>query len=328
MLVAQDSREHTMTSHHYNSGSQERICLFGFGAQGRAWAQNLKDRGGNPVVCLRPGSERIVAAREAGLLVVTDPVAAAAECEIAALMIPDAAQPGFYREVLKEALPKHAAIAFAHGFALHTRQIEPRSDLDALLIAPLAHGDAVRRAAIEGNGTACVVAIAQDATGRARQRADALVAGVCGSGPAIPATVAEEVEIDLFAEQAVLCGGIPELARAAFETLTAAGYNEQIAYHCCLRELSPIVELMHRFGIAGMRDRISDTARYGALTRGPRVIDDRVRDTLADMLGEIRSGAFSRELIGEAKSGWKRTEETRAEERRHLLEQLHRRLNG
>ncbi len=318
-----------MTSHHYNTpAGQERICLFGFGAQGRAWALNLKDRGFNPAVCLRPGSERIASAREAGLLVVTDPVAAAAACDIAALMIPDAAQPRFYREVLEGALPEHAAVAFAHGFALHTRQIVPRADLDALLVAPLAHGDAVRRAAVEGEGTACVLAVAQDATGRAKQRAESLASGVCGRGPAIGASVAEEVEIDLFAEQAVLCGGLPELVRSAFETLVAAGYNEEIAYHCCLRELRPIVELMHRHAISGMRDRISDTARYGALTRGPRVIDGRVRESLDGLLREIRSGAFSRELIGEAEAGWRDTERAREKDRGHPLEEIHRRLNA
>jgi ketol-acid reductoisomerase len=258
-----------------------------------------------------------------GFSVETDPAAAAREAEILCLLIPDAEQPAFYEAHLAPCLPKGAALLFAHGFAVHYGQIRPRPDLDALLAAPLAHGDTLRREVAEGGQVPCVMAVAQDASGRAWDRVQAYASAICGGSHLIRSTFAEEVETDLFAEQAVLCGGVPELIRAAFETLTQAGYNEQIAYVSCLRELRAIVDLLLAHSIAGMRERVSVTARYGAATRGPRVIGSEVRHRLDELLAEIRSGAFARELSEEGRQGFPLLQKIMERDAAHQIERAH-----
>ncbi|MFA5812778.1 MAG: ketol-acid reductoisomerase [bacterium] len=305
-------------------GSDE-ILICGFGSQGKAQALNLRDSGRTVAVSLRPESPRIAAAREAGLLVHTEAAAAAKGAGLAAVMLPDSEQPAYYNDTLCQNLPRGAALLFAHGFNVHYKRITPRPDLDVILVAPLAHGDAVRQGFLEHGAVPCVVAVAQDATGRARERAMEYARSIAGTGPFIDSTFAEEVETDLFVEQALLCGGMPELARGAFETLVNAGYNEEIAYFCCVRELKPIVDLLYRFGIAGMRSRISDTAAYGAATRGPRLAGDAMRAEMKLILDEIKSGVFSREITEEQGRGFSLLRESRERDAKHLIEKIHQR---
>ena len=299
--------------------------VFGYGSQGSAQAQNLRDSGRNVKVFLRPGSPRIQEVREAGIPITTDTSKATKQTSIAAILIPDGEQPKLYKEVLEPNLPPGAAIVFAHGFTVHYRKIVPRPDLDVLLVAPLGQGETVRSDFVKGSGVPCLVAVAQDATGRALVRGHEYAKAISKTGPFIDTTFAEEVETDLFAEQAVLCGGVPELIRAAFETLVGAGYNADVAYFSCLRELRAITHLLDRHSIAGMRKHISDTARFGAVTRGPRIIDDQTRQTLTGVLEEIRSGAFSRELDEERKRGYPIVRSRIERERKHQLERIHRR---
>jgi ketol-acid reductoisomerase len=300
--------------------------VIGFGSQGKAQAQNLRDRGVDVSVFLRPGSLREAEVRALGIACAAEGPAAVKLAQTAVLLIPDAEQPSYYQEVLAPHLPSGAAVVFAHGYNLQYRRIFPRRDLDVLLVAPLAHGDAVRRDWLTHGAVPCVTAVAQDATGRAHERATAYAAAICGAGPLIASTVAEEVETDLFAEQAVLCGGVPELVHSAFETLRDAGYQEEIAYHCCLRELRAIVELLWHHSIAGMRERVSATARYGAVTRGPRIIDASVRTHLEEILAEIRSGAFAQEFTEEQRRGFPLLTSRAKEDAEHPLERVHRAL--
>lgn len=300
--------------------------VFGFGSQGRAQALNLSDSKINVSVCLRPNSPKISAAREAGFNVYTDGAEAAGKATIAALMLPDGEQPSYYNDIISPNLPKNSALLFAHGFNVHYKRIVPRTDLDVILVAPLAHGDAVRKDFLEHCSVPCVIAVAQNATGHAHERAMSYAEGIGGKGPFINSTFAEEVETDLFAEQAVLCGGMPELARAAFDTLVAAGYNEDIAYFCCLRELRAIVELLSKHGIAGMRKRISDTAAYGAATRGPKIIGAAVRKELKQMIDDIRTGLFARELIEDQGQGFKTLRDALERDANHKIEKIHKKL--
>jgi len=300
-----------------------RIVVFGFGSQGRAQAANLRDTGLNVSVFVRETSSRVSSARESGIAVITDPREAASRAECAVVLIPDSEQPRFYKEALEPHLPKGAMLVFAHGFAIHYQGIVPRPDLDCVLAAPLSHADALRSEFIKLRGVPCVVAVAQDATGRARAKTEAYAHAICGAGPFIRSTFAEEVETDLFAEQAVLCGGMPELVRAAFDTLVEAGYNKEIAYVSCLRELRAIVDLMSRGAIAGMLGSVSDTARYGAITRGPRVIGAPVREELKKVLTEIRSGQFAEELAREKEAGFARLASLMRDATGHEIEDVH-----
>ena len=304
------------------------IVIMGFGAQGSAQAQNLRDGGARVSVYLRPDSPRIRAAEKAGLSVITDAARAARSADAAVVLLPDSEQPRFYEETLKDKLPSGATMIFAHGFAIHYGRITPRPDLDVSLAAPLAHGETLRRDYVERGAVPCVTAVAQDATGRAKERVREYARAICGRGPFIESTFAEEVETDLFAEQAVLCGGMPELVRAAFDTLAAAGYDERIAYASCLRELRAIVDLMWRDAIAGMRSRISDTARYGAVTRGPRIINDSVRRELGRILDEIRSGQFAEELAQEKIEEFSNLKELEDADGRHPIEGIHRNFDS
>lgn len=299
----------------------EKIVVFGFGSQGSAQAQNLRDSGRDVSVFVRPKSPRIADVKRAKIPAIADARRAAQIADIAVMLMPDGEQPKFYSSVLEKYLRPGAAIIFAHGFAIHYKGIVPRPDIDVILVAPLAHALAVR-SSFKSGGVPLLIAVDKNFTGSARKRANAYAKAISPKGPFIKTTFAEEVETDLFAEQALLCGGMPELVRAAFETLVNAGYNRDIAYFCCLRELKPIIEIMDKHGIDGLRQRISDTARYGALTRGPRVVAGAVRREMKKILDEIRSGKFAEELIG-GKSVMK---DKSKYDRTHEIERAHKRL--
>jgi len=303
--------------------TDEKIVIFGFGAQGRVQAQNLKESGLNVTVCLRPESPRIEEVRKLGLACRTDPKEAASEASICALMLPDSQQAEFYSRILQKNLSPGAAILFAHGLAVHYGMIAPRKDLDVILVAPLAHGVAVREEFLAGSGVPCAVAVAQDFTGRALDRALFYAKGISKNGPFIKSTFREEVETDLFAEQAILCGGLPELIRASFEILVSNGYNPKIAYYSSLRELRPILSLMEKYGIEGMRRRISDTARFGAVTRGKRIVDSKTKTEMKNILSEIKSGKFIDELKKEIAAGFPQTESSLADDASHDFEKVH-----
>ncbi|HQH80986.1 MAG: Ketol-acid reductoisomerase [bacterium ADurb.Bin270] len=306
--------------------ADEKIVIFGFGAQGRVQAQNLQESGLDVTVSLRPESPRIEEVRKLKLTCRTDLKKAASEASICAIMLPDSQQAEFYSQILQENLRPGAAILFAHGLAVHYGMIAPRNDIDVILVAPLAHGIAVREEFLAGSGVPCAVAVAQDFTGRAFDRALFYGKGISKDGPFIKSTFREEVETDLFAEQVILCGGLPELIRASFETLVSNGYNPEIAYQSSLRELHPILSLMEKHGIEGMRRRISDTARFGAVTRGKRIVDSKTRVEMNNLLSEIKSGKFIEELKKETASGFSQTESLLADDASSEFEKVHRKF--
>ncbi len=279
-----------------------RIAILGFGSQGRAHALNLKDSGFDVVVGVRKGGASWKKARRDGLEV-AEPAAAAASADLVAMLVPDLAQKSLYQEV-KKGLKKGATLLFAHGFNIHFRQVKPRADLDVVLIAPKGPGDLVRRQYQQGRGVPCLLAVAQDATGKAHARALAYAHGIGGTrGGVLETTFAEETETDLFGEQAVLCGGATELVVKGFETLVEAGYQPEVAYYECLHELKLIVDLLHEGGLAKMHQFISETAKYGDLTRGPRIVNERVKNEMRRVLKEVRSGRFARQWIKENAAG-------------------------
>ncbi|HEV2228059.1 MAG TPA: ketol-acid reductoisomerase [Steroidobacteraceae bacterium] len=279
-----------------------RIAVLGYGSQGRAHALNLKDSGFDVVVGVRKGGASWKKARRDGLEV-AEPAAAAAGADLVAMLVPDLAQKALYQEV-KKGLKKGATLLFAHGFNIHFKQVKPRPDLDVVLIAPKGPGDLVRRQYSQGRGVPCLLAVAQDATGKAHARALAYAHGIGGTrGGVLETTFAEETETDLFGEQAVLCGGTTELVVKGFETLVEAGYQPEVAYYECLHELKLIVDLLHEGGLAKMHQFISETAKYGDLTRGPRIVDERVKKQMRKVLKEVQSGKFARQWIKENETG-------------------------
>jgi len=279
-----------------------RIAILGYGSQGRAHALNLKDSGFDVVVGVRKNGAGWNKAKKAGLKV-AEPAAAVAGADLVAILIPDTAQKEFYQSI-KAQLKKGATLLFAHGFNVHFKQIKPRKDLDVVLIAPKGPGDLVRRQYQEGAGVPCLLAVAQDASGKAHARALAYAHGIGGTrGGVLETTFAEETETDLFGEQAVLCGGATELVVKGFETLVEAGYQPEVAYYECLHELKLIVDLLHEGGISKMHQFISETAKYGDLTRGPRIVDERVKNQMRKVLKEVQSGKFARQWIKENQTG-------------------------
>ena len=279
-----------------------RIAILGYGSQGRAHALNLKDSGLDVVVGVRKGGASWKKARRDGLEV-AEPAAAAASADLVAMLVPDLAQKALYQDI-KKVLRKGATLLFAHGFNIHFKQVKPRPDLDVVLIAPKGPGDLVRRQYQQGRGVPCLLAVAQDATGKAHARALAYAHGIGGTrGGVLETTFAEETETDLFGEQAVLCGGTTELVVKGFETLVEAGYQPEVAYYECLHELKLIVDLLHEGGISKMHQFISETAKYGDLTRGPRIVDERVKQQMRKVLKEVQSGKFARQWIKENESG-------------------------
>jgi ketol-acid reductoisomerase len=279
-----------------------RLAILGYGSQGRAHALNLKDSGYDVVVGVRKGGASWKKARKDGLEV-AEPARAVAGADLIAMLVPDLAQKDLYQSV-KKGLKRGATLLFAHGFNIHFRQIRPRKDLDVVLIAPKGPGDLVRRQYSQGRGVPCLLAVAQDASGRAQARALAYAHGIGGTrGGVLATTFAEETETDLFGEQAVLCGGATELVVKGFETLVEAGYQPEVAYYECMHELKLIVDLLHEGGLAKMHRFISETAKYGDLTRGPRIVNERVKNEMRRVLKEIRSGRFARQWVKENRDG-------------------------
>jgi ketol-acid reductoisomerase len=298
-----------------------RIAVLGYGSQGRAHALNLKDSGFKVVVGVRKAGKSWKQAKRDGLAV-AEPVDAVNGADLVAMLVPDMAQAGLY-SAIKAALKPGATLLFAHGFNVHFKQIKPRKDLDVVLIAPKGPGSLVRRQYQQGRGVPCLIAVAQDATGKAHAKALAYADGIGGTrGGVVATSFAEETETDLFGEQAVLCGGATELVVAGYETLVEAGYQPEVAYYECLHELKLIVDLLHEGGLAKMHRYVSDTAKYGDLTRGPRIVNDRTRKEMRKILKEIQSGKFARQWISEHQSGAANYKRLLKQDLRHPIEKV------
>ncbi len=305
-----------------------KVAVVGYGSQGHAHALNLHDSGVQVEVGLRPDSSSRQAAEEAGLTVsgVGEAVRGA---QIVSILLPDQVQPAVYEAEIAPNLEPGAALLFAHGFNVHYGRIAPPEGHDVIMVAPKGPGHIVRRLFTEGYGTPALVAVAQDASGRALDLSLAYAAGIGATrAGVIETTFVEETESDLFGEQAVLCGGVTELIRLGFETLVEAGYQPEIAYYECLHELKLIVDLIYEGGLAGMRYSVSDTAEYGDLTRGPQVIDNHVRDNMRKLLSDIREGSFAHEWIEQMKTGEPRLKELRGKAADERIEQVGRELRS
>lgn len=305
-----------------------RIAVLGYGSQGHAHALNLKDSGCDVCVGLYRGSKSWEKA-EADGLPVYEVAEAVRRSDIIVMLVPDPAQPALYREAVAPHLAPGKTLMFAHGFNIRFGQIVPPPDVDVSMVAPKSPGHRMREVFREGGGVPGLVAVHQDATGKALATALAYAKAIgCTRAGVIETTFAEEAETDLFGEQVVLCGGVTHLIKAAFETLVEAGYQPEIAYFECLHELKLIVDLMYQGGLSYMRYSVSDTAEYGDYRSGPRVIDDHVRATMKQILEEIRSGAFAEEWIEENAKGRPWFNAKREEERRHPIEEVGRRLRA
>lgn len=305
-----------------------RIAVLGYGSQGHAHAHNLKDSGCDVCVGLYRGSKSWKKA-EADGLPVYEVAEAVRRSDIIVMLVPDPAQPALYREAVAPHLAPGKTLMFAHGFNIRFGQIVPPPDVDVSMVAPKSPGHRMREVFREGGGVPGLVAVHQDATGKALATALAYAKAIgCTRAGVIETTFAEEAETDLFGEQVVLCGGVTHLIKAAFETLVEAGYQPEIAYFECLHELKLIVDLMYQGGLSYMRYSVSDTAEYGDYRSGPRVIDDHVRATMKQILEEIRSGAFAEEWIEENAKGRPWFNAKREEERRHPIEEVGRRLRA
>src|SRR4051812_7606488 len=303
-----------------------KVAVVGFGSQGHAHALNLKDSGVEVVVGLREGSGNRAAAEEAGVEVA--PIADAVRgAQVVAMLVPDHVQKEVWDRDVAPNLEPGAALLFAHGLNVHFERIVPPADHDVIMVAPKAPGHRVRELYVSGAGTPGLVAIHRDASGRALELALAYGAAIgCARVGLLETTFAEETESDLFGEQAVLCGGVPALVQAGFDTLVEAGYQPEIAYYECINELKLIVDLVYQGGFEYMRHSISDVAEYGDLTRGPKVIDERVRENMRVVLDDIRSGVFARELIDDDDAGRPHFDQLRAASRGGQLEEVGGRL--
>ena len=298
------------------------IAIIGYGSQGHAHALNLKDSGMNVIVGLYPGSKSAAKAQEAGLAVksVADASAAA---DFIMILLPDEVQKTVYKEEIEPNLKAGKVLAFAHGFNIHYGQVVPPSDVDVVMVAPKGPGHLVRRTYEQGQGVPALFAVYQDASGQARDLAMAYAKGIGGArGGILETTFREETETDLFGEQVVLCGGLSALIKAGFETLVNAGYQPELAYFECLHEVKLIVDLIVEGGLAKMRDSISNTAEYGDLTRGPRIVTDSTRAEMKKVLSEIQSGQFAREFVLENQSGKPGFTAMRRQEAEHPIEEV------
>jgi ketol-acid reductoisomerase len=304
------------------------VAVIGYGSQGHAHALSLKDSGVDVVVGLREDSSSVQKAQADGLRVVA--VAdAASEGDLVMILVPDEKQADVWESEIRDGIAPGNLLMFAHGFSVHFGQIDPGPEVDVGMVAPKSPGHLVRRQFMEGNGVPGLVAIHRDASGNARDLVLAYAKGIgCTRAGVIETTFKDETETDLFGEQAVLCGGVSELVRAGYETLVEAGYDPRLAYFECLHELKLIVDLMYEKGITGMRYSVSNTAEYGDLTRGKRVIDDRARDAMRDILAEIQSGDFAREWIAENKAGQENFLRMREEQKGHQIEREGKKLRA
>jgi ketol-acid reductoisomerase len=296
------------------------VAILGYGSQGHAHALNLKESGADVLVGLRDDSDSVEKARGDGLEVV--PVAdAASRGDVVMVLLPDEKQAEVWQAEITDGIAPGNLLLFAHGFSIHFGQIEPSQEVDVGMVAPKSPGHLVRRQFQAGNGVPGLVAVHQDATGAARDTILAYAKGIgCTRAGVIETSFREETETDLFGEQAVLCGGVTELVRAGYETLVDAGYDPRLAYFECLHELKLIVDLMYEKGISGMRYSISNTAEYGDLTRGKRIITDDTRQAMKAILGEIQSGEFAKEWIAENRAGQENFNRMREEQKGHQIE--------
>ena len=304
-----------------NQLQSKKVTILGYGSQGRAHAMNLKDSGLNVVVGLRQDGSSWSKAIADGLVVKTIEEAVS-DSDLIAFLVPDMAQPQIYQSI-ESGIKNSATILFAHGFNIHYNQIEPREDLDVILIAPKSPGDLVRREYKQGKGVPCLMAVYKDNSGQAEADAMAYAHGIGGSRAGILSTTfAEETETDLFGEQAVLCGGCTELIIAGFDTLVEAGYQPEVAYFECMHELKLIVDLMYEGGIAKMHEFVSETAIYGDLSRGPRVINAETRERMKTILSEVQNSTFANEWIEENKSGKENYNQMMTDDLNHPIEKV------
>ncbi len=300
----------------------KKVVIIGYGSQGHAHANNLKDSGVDVTVALRPGSASSAKAEAAGLTVSTVEQAVP-DADLVMVLTPDEFQAELYREKLAPALKQGATLAFAHGFAIHYNQIIPRPDLDVIMIAPKAPGHTVRSEFVKGGGIPDLIAVHQNATGKAKETALSYAAAIGGGRTGIiETTFKDETETDLFGEQAVLCGGCVELVKAGFETLVEAGYAPEMAYFECLHELKLIVDLMYEGGIANMNYSISNNAEYGEYVTGPKVINEESRKAMREALHRIQTGEYAKQFILEGQTGYPSMTAYRRLNEAHPIEQV------
>ncbi len=304
----------------------KKIAIIGFGSQGHAHAQNLKDSGVvNIVIGLKASSKTAERAKAAGFKVL-EPKDAVKDADIVMMLVPDEYQADVYKEIADN-LKKNAVLAFAHGLNIHFKLIEARADLDVIMIAPKGPGHTVRGEFVKGGGVPCLIAVAKDVSGKAKDIALAWASGVGGGKSGIIETnFKEECETDLFGEQAVLCGGVTALMQAGFETLVEAGYSPEMAYFECLHEMKLIVDLIYEGGMANMRYSISNTAEYGDFATGPRIITAETKKEMKAVLNKIQSGEFAREFIADSKAGAPKLNAWRNQAKTHQLEEVGKRL--
>src|SRR5213596_2763070 len=302
------------------------IAILGYGSQGHAYALNLKDSGCEVVVGPRPDSASRAEAEGEGLTVLDVPEAAS-RGDVVMILLPDEKQAEVWEAEIRDGIAPGNLLMFAHGFSIHFGQIEPPSEVDVGMVAPKGPGHLVRRQFAEGRGVPCLMAVHQDSTGNARDLVLAYAKGIGGTRAGVIATTfKDECETDLFGEQSVLCGGTTELVRAGFDTLVEAGYDPRLAYFECLHELKLIVDLMYENGIQGMRHSISNTAEYGDMTRGKKVITAQTREAMRQLLADIQSGEFAREWIAENRAGAENFQRMRDEAGGAQVEQVGREL--
>src|SRR5438105_13441718 len=304
------------------------VAIIGYGSQGHAHALNLKDSGVEVVVGLRASSGSVAKAREHGLEVV-EPADAASRGDLVMMLVPDELHRQVWESGVRDGVAAGNMLLFGHGFSIHYQEVEPPPDVDVALVAPKGPGHLVRRQFLEGSGVPGLVAVQQDASADALGLALAYAKGIgCTRGGVIETSFKDETETDLFGEQAVLCGGVTELVRAGYETLVGAGYDPRLAYFECLHELKLIVDLIYEKGITGMRYSVSNTAEYGDLTRGKRIIGEPTREAMKEILDEIQSGEFAREWIAENRAGQENFQRMREEQKGHQVEREGRELRS
>ncbi len=306
----------------------KKIAVLGYGSQGHAQALNLKDSGLDVIVGLHPESKSREKAKSEGLEV-ADVSEAAKAAEVIQILIGDSHQPAVFKEFVLPHLTEGKALVVSHGFNILYNQVVPPEKVDVFMVAPKSPGHLVRRLHKEGAGVPGLIAVYQDYSGRAKETALAYARGIgCTRAGVIETTFQEETETDLFGEQTILCGGVSALIKTSFETLVDAGYQPEIAYFECLHELKLIVDLIYEGGLAGMRYSVSDTAEYGDLTRGPRIIDDHVRDEMKLILEEVKSGQFALEWVLENQANRPKFKAMRTKEKQHQIEEVGKKLRG
>lgn len=304
------------------------VGVIGYGIQGRGQALNLRDSGVKVIVSQRPGGPNYDMAVKDGFKPV-DAAECARQSDVIIILAQDPLQSEIYKKSVEPHLTKGKALAFSHGFNIHFKQIVPPKFVDVFMVAPKGPGSLVRRLYEEGKGVPCLVAVYQDATKQCKQLALSYAKALGGTRAGVlETTFKEETETDLFGEQSVLCGGTAALIKAGFDTLVKAGYQPEIAYFECLHELKLITDLIYAGGIQGMRKRVSDTAEYGDLTRGPRIVNKKTRDEMKKILKEIQKGKFAKEFLGDYKKGKKRFEVLRHEDDDHPIERVGAKLRG